>query len=141
VHNSVIDLASSKQLLLSNEISTFNRHINILKGCTPQTFILYLKNIIKINNYIKEQFPDADDEMMDNSFSNLINEIKSCNSLQDLCKYLKNSIINNVKADTHNVSVMTFHASKGLEFDKVIIPDVVEGIIPGRISIGNIRII
>jgi len=30
---------------------------------------------------------------------------------------------------------MTFHASKGLEFDHVLIPDVNEGVIPGRRAI------
>ena len=32
--------------------------------------------------------------------------------------------------DTDSISVLTFHASKGLEYEIVIIPDVNEGMIP-----------
>ena len=35
-----------------------------------------------------------------------------------------------VKKTDQNISILTFHASKGLEFDNVILPDVNEGKVP-----------
>lgn len=39
---------------------------------------------------------------------------------------------NAVQAGTHGVWLLTMHASKGLEFDTVFLPDLNEGIFPGR---------
>lgn len=39
--------------------------------------------------------------------------------------------------EDREVAVMTMHASKGLEFDTVFLPDLNEGILPGRRSIAD----
>jgi len=140
IHESLNDLSSSKRILISGEINSFNNHINILKGCTPQTFLLYLKNIIRIDTYIEEILPDAGEIKINEEFQNIITNIKQLNTLKDLYEYTLKYRDSGKSNSTDNIKVMTFHASKGLEFDVVIIPDVVEGIIPGRISIGNMNI-
>ena len=46
----------------------------------------------------------------------------------------------NINDDVDAVMCMTMHGSKGLEFDKVIIPDVNEGIIPHNMSTSDEQI-
>lgn len=134
---------SSNKFLYQNEIEKFNKHIDVLSSSSPLTFTLYVWNIIGVKNYIYDSFADEDNCEIDSIFNEVVNKFKEFNSLTQLYKYLFEhiSIIKEQdKLELKNIKIMTFHASKGLEFDAVIIPNVIEGVIPGRISIGNMNI-
>lgn len=137
------DLTINKKIIFSNEIEKLEKHFKVLSFSSPQTFCLYLWNIINVKSYMYEMFLDVEKESINNNFNEIIQESKNYNSISAFFSYLKSLKEQNELAEYHelsNLKIMTFHASKGLEFDHVLIPSVIEGVIPGRMSIGNMNI-
>ena len=48
------------------------------------------------------------------------------------CRKHSNRITNTKKMDTDSVNIVTMHASKGLEWKVVVLPDVNEGVVPHK---------
>ena len=57
-----------------------------------------------------------------------VNKLKSCTSLEELKREYETDKKSEQKAE--NFFVMTYHASKGLEFDRVYLPDLEYGKVP-----------
>ncbi len=123
----------------SDALQILSRHFKILEKSTSFAFIKYLFNIVGYRKYLLEQYPNTDIDVITANLENMAKENKSLQSFEaKLDADAKNLFSKSSKVSARinkNVSVMTFHASKGLEFDTVIIPDVNEGKIPGQISI------
>ena len=79
----------------------------------------YYKENVKRNDYRKIE---------DNAFAIFVGKLKNCNSLEEL----KRDYETDKKSVqmTENFFVMTYHASKGLEFDRVYLPDLEYGKVP-----------
>lgn len=115
-------------------IYILDNQINVLKHLSPYTFLNYLINIIKVND---EEYCKS-----------ILNYAKKMHSLSELMAYIENDInkeinstIDNENCDTNkNISIITYHASKGLEFDTVFLPDVVEGKIPNITNIFDLNV-
>lgn len=124
-------------------LQIFARNIEFLKKTKPLTFYHYLIKIIGLYDHFVDHFPTETKENID-YILNILQELSvNCLSLKDYLVSVNNYIQEKISRKTHltavssKLSVMTFHASKGLEFDCVIIPDVNEGKIPGRISLAK----
>ncbi len=62
------------------------------------------------------------------AFAMFVNKLKSCTSLEELKREYETDKKSEQKAETF--FVMTYHASKGLEFDRVYLPDLEYGKVP-----------
>ena len=62
------------------------------------------------------------------AFAMFVNKLKSCTSLEELKREYETDKKSEQKAE--NFFVMTYHASKGLEFDRVYLPDLEYGKVP-----------
>lgn len=116
-----------------NQLNILNRQINLMRNLGPFAFLTYLFNIIGYRDYINSTYPKDKAKNINTYLDNLLLKSKNILTLNDLHSNISSD---SPKDKDDDISyVMTFHASKGLEFDIVIIPNVNEGHVPGREAI------
>ena len=89
----------------------------------------YIYKAMGYETYYKENVQRDDyRKIEDNAFAIFVGKLKNCNSLEEL----KRDYETDKKSVqmTENFFVMTYHASKGLEFDRVYLPDLEYGKVP-----------
>ena len=115
--------------------------IERIKTLRPYLAINYIRKVIGYDTYLKENHEaDSTEKFMQiaddfqklsrqyDSIKDLIDYISQCREL------LENKQKEKAEEEKGGVRLMTMHASKGLEFDTVILPDVNEKKIPSRQS-------
>lgn len=125
------------------DFEVFIRHIKTLKKSVPFSFALYLENIVGIKKFMMEKELITDLNDAESIFENIRTVSRSCADLEQFktsLEKMKEKELVIKKREREKINIMTFHASKGLEFDACLIPDVVEGKIPGRGSIGSMDV-
>lgn len=73
---------------------------------------------------------------IEETLNNIQNKMKNFSNLSELIKNMEEIKNEMDKKEDNGINLMTFHASKGLEFEKVYIMDCNEGSIPNKKSIG-----
>ena len=114
-------------------ISKFEKDLLFMGSLPVYAAVQYLINAIKYTDYLKEISAKNSKDIKD--YLKILNEIKkSCESFVDINKWLeyiaKYSTSLCDESPASHVQILTLHASKGLEFETVFIPDINEGIIP-----------
>ena len=119
----------------------FLKHINNLKHLNPSGFVLYLENVCGYKEFIVSETGKESKEKVYEILDNVNKLAFICISVRELFEKIKERINEfpkkKRKLNLKNFSVMTFHASKGLEFDAVFLPDVNEGKVPGRMTVNS----
>lgn len=119
-------------------IVELREHLRTIKNLKPATTLRYIRNVVGYDEYI-EEYCDMNGVESDDCYSilgDLENSAAEYNNFNDwfvhMDKY-KDELIEARKKSNENdkgVRLMTFHSSKGLEFDIVYIIDVNEGSVP-----------
>ena len=128
---------------MMSTIQKFFKDISMLERFNIFLGVHYIRNVIGFDKYVKEKLgvnkgayeeylKDADELMKLCKEYRTYNELKAYFEEQDKLK----STIKSNSTCKNGVQLMTMHASKGLEFPVVFIPDLNEGIVPSRKSIG-----
>lgn len=100
--------------------------------------INFIRKGIGYDNYMKLRLMNRDrfSEYMENM--NWIQDMaKTCDDLNELIylsEHYEEMVKGNENAAGEGVHLMTYHGSKGLEFDTVILPRINEGVVPGNRS-------
>lgn len=114
-----------------------SENIEMLKKLKPYSFVKYLYSITGYKNFLIDNFGKECSEI-ESCMNSLLEKSKSFDSLSNFYLYLsKEKSKENSPSENEKVSIMTFHSSKGLEFDTVIIPDAIDGKIPNKGSFEN----
>jgi len=123
-----------------NILRTFEFQINKLKTMDLYSQIIYIRKCIGLDEYMRNHYSNKEkyDEYMENA-DWILSNCKRFDSIYEMDDYAENymQIVGNNKSLSNNdtqVNIMTFHSSKGLEFDTVIIPHVNEGFVPHKKS-------
>ncbi|MGL4999147.1 MAG: ATP-dependent helicase [Cetobacterium sp.] len=126
---------SFRKTLLCNNTSNELPSLNIFKTHTEEVKAIYNKIKVILNNT-----PDASISILFRNFSymqefvNIFDHYKlSYNISQNI--FLENIFKDRTVNDNTNLALLTIHSSKGLEWDYVFLPLLLDGIIPT--SIGN----
>ena len=120
-----------------DRINTMERDINRISTMKPGSAIYYIRKVIGYDDYIKEA-SHGSKKHYDDCIKILNNIVALSRGFSDVRSFLEecnNRIeFEGDKSDeSHSrVFLYTFHASKGLEFDKVFILDVNEGVTPSK---------
>lgn len=88
----------------------------------------YIYKAMGYETYYKENVKRNEKTSFGDAFAIFVGKLKNCNSLEELKRDYeteKKSV-----QMTENFFVMTYHASKGLEFDRVYLPDLEYGKVP-----------
>ena len=119
-------------------IVELREHLRTIKNLKPATAIRYIRNVVGYDEYI-EEYCDMNGVESDDCYSilgDLENSAAEYNDFNDWFVHMdeyKDELIEARKKSNENdkgVRLMTFHSSKGLEFDIVYIIDVNEGSVP-----------
>lgn len=119
------------------ELQEFEKHCDRLKKFSTGAAIRYVRNIMKYDKNI--EMKAHGDSALKNQWMSILNSVQknACEfrSLRDWLEMIdsKRNEENNSEDSEHKnngIQLLTMHGSKGLEFDKVIITDVNEGVIP-----------
>lgn len=119
-------------------IVELREHLRTIKNLKPATALRYIRNVVGYDEYI-EEYCDMNGVESDDCYSilgDLENSAAEYNNFNDWFVHMdeyKDELIEARKNSNENdkgVRLMTFHSSKGLEFDIVYIIDVNEGSVP-----------
>ena len=129
---------------MAERINTLQFHLAKLAELSPFGAIHYIRKVIGydkfLTEYADERHIDADElfEILEEieEAAKPFNTLKDWKeSIEDFNKKQKEEFEKNKNTDRDAVVISTMHGCKGLEFEKVYIPEVVEGIIPYKKAI------
>ncbi len=140
--------AKGKYSMMS-QVQKFFRDIAMVRKLRPKLAIHYVRNVIGLDKFVREKYSAGENtykEYLEDA-DRLMEICRDFESYKELKEYLaeqnriKTEMKDMVMQDKNGVRLMTMHASKGLEFSAVFIPDLNEGIVPSRKSTaeGNIE--
>ncbi|MCR5100102.1 MAG: ATP-dependent helicase [Butyrivibrio sp.] len=137
-HASLTAYYKNKKSMLF-EVDKFYREIKMLKSLRPYLSIKFIRNAIGYEKFIL--YKKSDDEIS-RIKADLDNLERIAMRFQDyksfrrevfrLCEEERDENSRDNKSSKEGVRLITMHASKGLEFKTVWLPDLNEGIVPGR---------
>ncbi|MCQ2529698.1 MAG: ATP-dependent helicase [Lachnospiraceae bacterium] len=129
------------------QIQKLKKDLLFLSQCSPFAAIIYIMQAVGYDHYLKEyakvhQIPL---EELEEELEDLMESCKGCSSLSEWMERMEefnNEASNsNTESGESNlttppyvdaVQIMTMHASKGLEFNIVYLPDLNQDVIPGK---------
>lgn len=127
-----------KNKTMLSEVRRFFAQLSIAERLSPSLAISFFRKTIGYDNYLREKTKDFREFQR---ISKQADEIQQCFEAYRIgipvTEFIKSQIekIGTVSpgfVEVEGVSVLTMHGSKGLEFDRVYLPDINEGVIPGR---------
>ena len=127
--------------ILKRSVCDLQQKTELLQDMQPSVQVMFIRNVCGIDRYFKDKFLLSGDdyeicEERMNSFAEFAKDFSTPESLVNYTDEVvrvdlaKGKISGN--SEKSNVYVMTLHASKGLEFDRVWILNANEGLIPYR---------
>lgn len=133
----LFDYYDDKSYMIKRIIE-LREHLRTIKNLKPATALRYIRNVVGYDEYI-EEYCDMNGIESDDCYTvlgDLENSAYEFNTFSDWFVHMeeyKEELIEARKKsneDDIGVRLMTFHSSKGLEFDIVYIIDVNEGSVP-----------
>ena len=112
------------------------RDIDNLAGKRVHLQIHYIRKVIGYDGYLWEKYGSGKAEefiKVGEEFEAFSKKFKSVQDMQDYMREYEQTINEPVK-EQHGIQLMTIHASKGLEFQNVFLPECNEGKIPSEQS-------
>lgn len=128
---------------LYDNIEEMKEDIRILSKMTPATAITYIRKSIGYNAYISEyaRFQRMQEEELMQVLEELLDSAKGFDTYEEWFDHIReyteelNRQSKENQAEKNGIIISTMHSAKGLEFDRVFLPDVNEDIIPHKKSI------
>lgn len=110
------------------------KDIDNLSGKRLHLQIHYIRKVIGYETYLREKYGSEKAEELIKVGEEFEAFSRQFSSLQEMKAYMEESVqaINEPAADQTGVRLLTMHASKGLEFGTVFLPDCIEGKIPSE---------
>lgn len=108
------------------------RDIDNLAGKRVHLQIRYIRKVIGYDGYLREKYGSGKAEefiKVGEEFEAFSKKFKSVQDMQDYMREYKQTIKEPVREE-NGIQLMTIHASKGLEFQKVFLPECNEGKMP-----------
>ncbi|MBD5547563.1 MAG: ATP-dependent helicase [Lachnospiraceae bacterium] len=121
-----------------SEIKTFFGQLHIAASLNPFLSLSFFRKTLGYNRYLREKAKDDREYQrlmrQADQIQNCIKDFSPGSSVRDFAERKAEQAGEAFPRTTEaqGVSVLTMHGAKGLEFDKVFLPDVNDGIIPGK---------
>jgi len=141
--------ALTNSIVTSNDVLHFYKNDNFMKirinemfcnikrlsTMSPFLAVHYIRNTIGFDRYVKENETIDNFNMYKDDIELFTDFVKVCRSYDEVFEkllMLKEQNNNKDNDDEGHVSIKTYHASKGLEYETVILPDLNEGVVPPK---------
>lgn len=126
-----------EQSWIAERIEQLSYDLQVLSRITPYAAVNYIRKAVGYDGYLSE-YADSRQIPANELFETLDEIQESTKEYSHLEEWLQFTVeyTEKLKQEQHrqpgtdSISILTLHASKGLEYDIVIIPDVNEGLIP-----------
>ena len=106
------------------------RDLDTLGSLDPQGFVRYLINAMGYGEWAVSNLGEK--KAVEFALAELVRESGRARGMEDLIRKMRQFHDRQSAPSSKGVKVMTMHVCKGLEFDRVYLPALNEGIIPGR---------
>lgn len=118
--------------LIQSRVKKFYRDIDSLFGKRVHLQIHYIRKIIGYETFLREKYVAGKAEELIRIGEEFEAFSKNFSSVRDLKTYMEQyaEVIKEPERNAEGLQLMTMHASKGLEFQTVIVPECNEGKIP-----------
>lgn len=124
-------------------VENMKEDLRILKSMTPMMAIIYIRKTIGYNAYLSEYARFR--RIREEEFTQVLEEVQESargfdtyeewfDYIRDYTQELKQQSKKN-REEKNGIVISTMHGAKGLEFDRVFLPDVNEEVIPHKKSI------
>ena len=123
-------LHSSGNLSAEDSLCELLRDLNVLGRLRPEGFVKYLFDAMGYGEWAMSRLGEKDAVAL--TLSEIIKSAGEASDMRGLTARLRMIPEQQGKPSGRGVRVMTMHVCKGLEFDRVYLPALNEGIIPGR---------
>lgn len=124
-------------------INEFERHLIFISDMSPLAAIKYIRHAVGYDAWLLKYAASCGAEPA--AWQNTLDMFEEYSEMHSSTEAFLHSLSshhagenNGADSDTgskSNLHIMTMHASKGMEFDNVILPDVNESVIPGKRAI------
>ena len=104
---------------------------------------MYLKNIVGLYEHHRKKSGAFSKGSLEQIYAEIMEISKTCvnlNRFKDELRRLRPNVESRKNTSSSKVLITTFHQAKGLEFDYVFIPDVIEGKIPAGMAVSECRV-
>ncbi|MCR4598088.1 MAG: ATP-dependent helicase [Acetatifactor sp.] len=138
----MVNFYQGRDTRMVERMQKLRQQLSALEKLSPYTAVQYIRRMIGYEAYLNEayrSFPEKKDECID-QLEWLSEEAKAWSDLDEFINYLEGDnkrkehqgISNPVATDKtpQKITLLTIHAAKGLEFDRVMIPNCNERIFP-----------
>ena len=106
------------------------RDLQILGSMDPEGFVRYLFGPAGYGGWALDHLGAKEEVSL--AMKEILRESRSCREMETLLNNIAGSVSGRAAGQADGVRVMTMHVCKGLEFRRVYLPYLNEGIIPGR---------
>lgn len=139
-------LAKGKDSNISHKMSD---KVNVLKEMRPFLALKYIWNVIGYGKWLEKQYYKQEMKYIDilEQYQFVLEETKNYKNLDEWIShvqtdrdYYNQQAKEQYTTDQRGVHLLTMHASKGLEFDTVILPDINKGKIPRGFTLNEAEI-
>lgn len=124
--------ANSKEI--TQNLNDFMFHMKMIARLDPYSAINYIKYGVGYDAYLKEYaaIKNIQFSNLQNEFDKIWNDASGFKSLKEWINYMERqmNVESIMEIGRGNVNLLTMHASKGLEYRVVFIPDANQGVIP-----------
>lgn len=127
-----------KNPVMLSEVRRFFRQISIAEKLHPSLAVSFYRKTLGYDNYLREKAGNTYEfqkfKRQADQIQQYFEKYRGGRTVSEFIKDLAEeyNMDSKMMVDEPGVSILTMHGSKGLEFDRVYLPDVNEGIIPGR---------
>ena len=132
---------------MQKTVNKLFRDFEMLKHLRPFLAIRYIRFEIGYEDYALKRVNPGERELLRNKMDWLQESAREYIDYHSFMKHISECIENirsqtvqTCDAERTGVRLLTMHASKGLEFDTVWLPDLNEGVLPNRRSIDPMQI-
>ena len=131
---------AGKRGIPSRRMERLLEDLRILSRVRPAIGIRYLLETMEYKSWLMARYPEKDRERLESVFGRVCRDISSLGEAARVPAFLEKCLQEAAAGEEKEepeAALMTMHASKGLEFDRVFLPDLNEGILPGRRALGD----
>ena len=124
------ELLSGKRGEREAGITDLFSDLSIMGTLDPEGFVRYLYYSAGYAEWAARNLGGR--EQVLSELDRILERVSSCRDLREIPGAIRSLGEKKWNKNTHGVRIMTMHVSKGLEFDRVYLPALNEGILPGR---------
>lgn len=120
---------------MRREVKILFHHFAVAATLSPFLAVRYFRKVIGYDEYLMKKCASGNGNAALETADRLqdgLKQMKQKETVADFFQRMKNCRENEKAALSEGVSVLTMHGAKGLEFDCVFLPDLNEGVIPGK---------